>query len=129
MSVVDARTPPECNSLGSVLGFDRLDFFGDVVEGFVPRNSLPLAGALLADAHQRIIEATRVVKLLDRRCTSFRAQGPSIDWVRSVTNNFLDRAVYALDDRSTAAVAHATDCLDALNDPICRESVGNLVRF
>ncbi len=116
MRVVDAGAAAERNQFSAVLRLDLLHLGGDEFDRLVPTHLPPFALALFTEAHQRMIEASRMIELLDRGGPRFRAQCAPVDRVVAIADHLPDGAVDPLDNGAAAAVAHAADGLDLLDD-------------
>ncbi len=116
VGIIDAGAAAEGNRFGPMFRLDLLHLGGDAVDRLVPVDPLPFPFAFLANSHQRIVAASRVIELLDGSGPCFRAQRAPIDRVVSIADHLPDRAVDTLDNRAAPAMAHPANCLELLDD-------------
>src|SRR6185503_17284399 len=112
--VMAARARAHRDRLGPRLRADLEDLLRDLVERLVPRDALPLAGALRPDAPLRILQAVGVIDELRRR----RADRTEVSVIQRAFGIALDLrqlAVLDMHERAATAVAAAADALQDLD--------------
>lgn len=101
------------HGLRAAFGLDLVEFVGNLLDGLVVRDLLPLALALLADALERVVDASRVVHV-QKRAGAAAAQASLARVIRIALDlNYV--AVLDVGKNAAVGMAEVAERLDHLD--------------